>query len=92
MPQKGPAVELESSIIYGNLSKQQSANDPSECCGDADPSNEEEQHAECRPERCANKIHDYKQRQDGSQFFRNADDSQRHYGDDDPHKPTEFLR
>lgn len=77
------------SYPIGNLSKQQSANNPSQCRGDTDPSNEEEQHAESRLERCANKIHGGKQCQYGSQLFRNAYDFQHRNTDDDPH---DFLR
>ena len=60
--------------------------------GNADPSDQEEQKAECDLERCSNKIHDGEQRQDGSLLFREDDGGKRRYGDGDPRKPTEFLR
>ena len=49
----------------------QSANDPSQCSGNTDPSDQEEQKAEGDLERCSNKIHEGKQHRDSSQFFRN---------------------
>ena len=67
----------------------QSANDPSQCSGNADPSDQEEQKAEGDLERCSNKIHEGKQHQDSSQFFRSAYGFQRHNIDDDP---NDFMR
>ena len=74
---------------FCNVSKQQSANNPSKQCGDAKPSNKVEQKAEGDLERCSNKIHEGKQHQDGGQFFRNAYGFQRRNTDDDP---NDFMR
>ena len=74
---------------FCNVSKQQSANNPSKQCGDADPSDQEEQKAEGDLERCSNKIHEGKQHQDSSQFFRSAYDFQHHNTDD---YPSDFMR
>ena len=75
--------------VPDNVLKQQSANDPSQCSGNADPSDQEEQKAEGDLERCSNKIHEGKQHQDSSQFFRNAYGFRRRNKDDDP---NDFLR
>ena len=74
---------------YGNVSKQQPTNDPSQCSGNADPSDQKEQYPKSRLERCSNKIHDSEQHQDSSQFFRSAYGFQRRNTDDDP---NDFMR
>ena len=74
---------------YCNVSKQQSANNPSKQCGDADPSDQEEQHPKNHSECCMHEIEDGKDRQDGGQFFRSAYGFQRRNTDDDP---NDFMR
>jgi len=75
--------------FYGNLSKQQSANDPSQCSGDADPSDQKEQYPKSHSEGCMNEIEDGKEYQDSGQFFRSDYGFQHRNTDDDP---NDFLR
>ena len=85
----GIGLILSPSFLYENVSKQQPTNDPSQCSGDAKPSNKVEQHPKNHSECCMHEIEDGKERQDGSPFFRNAYGFQRHNTDDDP---NDFMR
>ena len=89
MTGKGIGLILSPSLLCENVSKQQSANDPSQCSGDAKPSNKVEQHPKNHLECCMHEIKDGKERQDGGQFFRSAYGFQRHNIDDDP---NDFMR
>ena len=86
---EGIGLILSPSFLYENVSKQQPTNDPSQCSGNADPSDQKEQYPKSHSEGCMHEIKDGNQRQDGGQFFRNAYGFQRHNTDDDP---NDFLR
>ena len=55
--------------VPDNVLKQQSANDPNQCCGNADPSDQKEQYPKSHSEGCMHEIEDGKECQDGSPFF-----------------------
>ena len=85
----GERLILSPSLLCENVSKQQLTNDPNQCSGDADPSDQKEQYPKSHSEGCMHEIEDGKERQDGSPFFRNAYGFQRNNTDDDP---NDFLR